>query len=53
MRFLNGKQIKANIEYDKLVKAKKICSACGQDFSKVKRSKRLDDVCEECEKAFD
>jgi len=53
MRFLTGEQIKANIEHDKLLKAKKICCACGVSFRKVKRSKRLDDVCEECEKAFD
>ena len=52
MRFLTKEQIKANIEFEKALRAKKICCACGVSFSKVKRSKRLDDTCEECEKAF-
>ena len=53
MRFLTSAQIKANKKFDQDLKAKKICCACGQPFSKVKRSKRLDEACEKCEKAFD
>jgi len=50
---LTSKQIQRNIEIEKDLKAKKICCACGMPFSKVKRSKALQDTCEICEKDFD
>ena len=53
MRFLTSAQIKANKKTDQDLKANKICGSCGQPFSKVKRSKRLEDCCETCEKDFD
>jgi hypothetical protein len=53
MRYLNKEQIKANIAYDKLLKAKKICAACGRPFTKVKRAKADDSLCTDCFDALD
>jgi ribosomal protein L37AE/L43A len=52
--YLNSKQIKRNIQIEKDLKAKRICSACGRKFSNtVKRSETLNDVCQTCERDFD
>ena len=48
MRYLTKDEIKANIAYDKLLKAKKICAACGRPFTKVERDKTDDTLCREC-----
>lgn len=53
MRYLNKEQVKANIAYDKLLKAKKICAACGRPFSKIKKAKNRDDLCKDCFDALD
>lgn len=52
MRYLNKEQIKANIAYDKLLKAKKICAACGTSL-KGKKAKNRDDLCKDCLDALD
>ena len=48
MKYLNKEQIKENIRLDRLVKERKICSACGRVFSE-KRLKSVDpSLCQEC-----
>lgn len=54
MRYLTKAHVKQNQEIDADLRAKRICAACGSAFSrKVKRSKHLNDVCENCERSFD
>lgn len=46
--------IQQNIKHENLLKAGKICEACGRKFSEnVKRSKIDNGLCEQCQKDID
>ena len=44
--------VKANIEHERLLKAKLICAACGRPLSAENRDSKLDDCCVRCAADF-